>query len=43
MHNCCFKDFFSSKNEEIYVNTQLIYFAVQQKLTRHCKAAKRVC
>ena len=28
-----------SKKEEISVNTELTHFAVQQKLTQHCKAA----
>ena len=27
-----------SKRERIYGNTQLIHFALWQKLTRHCKA-----
>ena len=43
MHSCCFKDFLSSKKEEIYVNTHLIYFAVEQKQMQHYKATERVC
>ena len=29
-----------SEEEEIHVYVQLIHFVVQQKLTRHCKAAR---